>query len=406
MADSGQLCYTAEEPTLVSILSKSIEFGLARMRARSRVSSVRRLGITSEPDPNNKAKRMREFIRFLFFVLIVLPLGVLLIGPLLILAALRGKQRVGAIVFNPSRLGEVGRGVALLMGLVVCLAVWGGLAFLLGRIGLPAISSRPSFGLQAVLTPTVPQLAATFSPTPLPTDAPMASATAEPTEPSTQEAPTQPPSPTPRLVTPTYTIVPPTPTATPAPPTATATPVPPTPTSPPPTPTSPPSPVPVVTPAPEITREVIAGVDAANELLSVAVIEPSIGNLAALETAWQGKALAKVQAFALDLNQRFVSPLEVDFIYLRTPTVFAGASPDTAVVNSVEAWNYIGSRVTYNERFEFTYNLSRQAEGWVITDYVFGYAPGTLPPGGPFTITTGSTPSPLTTTSVITTGGQ
>jgi hypothetical protein len=155
-----------------------------------------------------------------------------------------------------------------------------------------------------------------------------------------------------------------------------------------------------------MAKEVIAGVEAANELLSVAVIEPSIGNLAALGTAWQGKALAKVQAFALDLNQRFVGALEVEFIYLRTPTVFVGASPDTAVVNSVEAWNYIGSRTTYNERFEFTYNLSRRAEGWVITDYVFGYAPGTLPPGGPITVTTIAAPSTLTATSVITTSRQ
>lgn len=150
----------------------------------------------------------------------------------------------------------------------------------------------------------------------------------------------------------------------------------------------------------------IAAVEAANDLLRAAVIEPSIGNLAALETLWQGEALAKAQAFAQDLSQRYLRPLDVTFVYLASPLVLAGNSPDTANVISTEAWTYTGPRSVHGESLEFTYTLRREGEGWVITDYTYGYAPITLPSGAGDRLTPIPIPSTITTTVAITPAGQ
>ncbi len=148
--------------------------------------------------------------------------------------------------------------------------------------------------------------------------------------------------------------------------------------------------------------EAIAAVEAANDLLHAAVSEPSIGNLAALETLWQEEALAKAQAFAQDLSQRYLDPLDVTFVYLASPQVVAGNSPDTAYVISTETWTYTGQRSVHGESFEFTYTLRREGEGWVITDYAYGYAPITPPQGEGDRLTPIPVPSTITTTVTIT----
>jgi hypothetical protein len=115
-------------------------------------------------------------------------------------------------------------------------------------------------------------------------------------------------------------------------------------------------------------------------LLRVAVAEPSIGNLAALETFWQGESLAKAQAFAQDLYQRFLGPLTVDLAYVIPPRVVGqGNPPGTAFVFSVENWSYTGSRTSHSETFDFAYTLNWRDEGWVITNYAYGYASNTIP---------------------------
>jgi hypothetical protein len=152
--------------------------------------------------------------------------------------------------------------------------------------------------------------------------------------------------------------------------------------------------------------EAIAAVEAANDLLHTAVAEPSIGNLAALEALWREEALAKAQAFAQDLSQRYLHPLEVTFVYLAPPQVLAGNSPDTAYVISAETWTYTGPRSVHGESFEFTYTLRWEGEGWVITDYAYGYAAITLPTGEGDRLTPIPIPSTITTTVAITPADQ
>jgi hypothetical protein len=137
----------------------------------------------------------------------------------------------------------------------------------------------------------------------------------------------------------------------------------------------------------------IAAVEAANDLLRSAVVEPSIGNLAAMETLWQGQALAKVQAFAQDLSQGFRRPLDVTFVYLTPPLVLEGVTSGTTLVTSTEVWTYTRPSVTHSETFKFTYTLGWQDDGWVIIDYAYGYAPGFPPPSKEDT----PTPSPTLT---------
>jgi hypothetical protein len=136
------------------------------------------------------------------------------------------------------------------------------------------------------------------------------------------------------------------------------------------------------------------------------VVESSIGNLAALETLWRGKALAKAQAFAQDFNQRYLRPLEVTLVYLAPPRAIKGDLPDTAYVVSAEAWTYAGPKSTQDESFEFTYSLRREGEGWVITDYAYGYAAISSPWRGETGPTTTPAPEISTAPTLITPTGQ
>jgi hypothetical protein len=233
---------------------------------------------------------------------------------------------------------------------------------------------------QLVAEESNPTPTPTSIPTPIPSFAPQPTATSEPT-------PIPPPSPSPTPLPATSTPVP---TATPTP-----TPIPPTVT-----PTATPTPTPQATLAPAEATQVIASVEAANDLLRAAVVQPSIGNLAELEAYWQGEALAQAQAFAQDLYERYLRPLEVSFIYVVSPVALQGASSDEAVVTSIETWTYEGPRSSHSERFEFIYTLSRKDDGWVITDYSYRYvSPESLSPTIPATMT-------ITSTATFTSTGQ
>lgn len=352
---------------------------------------------------------MREFVRLLYLAVIILPLAVLFIGPLLTLAALRGRQRIGLITLEPGRRGVAGRIGALLLGLVVWLVVWGGLVVILAW-DVPGKGGRISASIpQVSVTPTQPPVVTTLTPTPAPPATPQPLASPIPTLPQTEEVPS--PSVTPSPIPSTSTPILPTATATPVPPTSTPLPTV-TPMPMPPASTSLPTatltslPTPVATLSQEQASEAIAAVEAANELLRTAVGEPSIGNLAELETLWKGEALTKAQAFAQDLSQRYLRPLEVTFIYYHSPEAFQGNSPDTAFVISTEAWNYSGPRSSHRESFKFSYILRRQNARWVITDYAYGYAPGVPPTREEATSNAILTPTTITGTTVITSAGQ
>jgi len=351
---------------------------------------------------------MKELFRLLYLLVVMLPLTILLIGPFLVLAALRGKQRMGPIVLNPGRRGVTGRIGALLLGMLFWLVIWSGLAAVLSGVILPTISGSAPANHQANVTPTAPPAIPTASPTTVPSATSQPTATSIPATPPQEEPPTPTPSPapspshTPSTLPPTVTLG--LPTATPVPPTPSPQP---TPTlAPLPNNTLVPSPMPLVTLSAGEASEAIAAVEAANDLLHAAVAEPSIGNLAALEALWQEEALAKAQAFAQDLSQQYLHPLDVTFIYLDSPQVVPGNSPDTAYVISTETWTYTGPRSVHDESFEFTYTLRREGESWVITNYAYGYVPITLTPGEGDRLTPIPAPSTITTTVAITPTNQ
>jgi hypothetical protein len=183
--------------------------------------------------------------------------------------------------------------------------------------------------------------------------------------------------------------------------TATATPLPATPA---PTPTATLTPSSLL--APQGADEAIAAVERANQLLGQAAMEPSISNLAALEVAWQDRALAKAQAFAQHLYEQYPHPLQVSFVYLNPPTAQAGDVPDRAIVTSSEAWTYTAPRTSHTEAFEFVYTLDRRDGGWVITNYTYRNAPYTPPKAAVETPGILTNTAALTSTTVITPAGS
>ena len=366
---------------------------------------------------------MTELIRLAFLIVVILPLSLLFIGPLLVLAALRGRQHIGPFVLDPGRWGAAVRVQALLLGLLAWLIVWGGLALLLTWIGLPRVSGLVTYLPQGLAAPTSAPAAPTPTATPLPEVILEPSAQAGPSLEASPSAPApaasatpiaMQPSPTPEASTPTPTPVPasPTPTLAPPTPTALATPIPVATPAPELTPTPLPAATlapwlrPIGTPSPQEAAELVAAVEAANELLRTAVLDTSIANLALMETLWQGQALARAQAFVQDLDQRYQTLQGVNVSYRLPQVVLGGAEADTALVISTETWVYQGRLSSYEETFEFTYILARQDEGWVITDYRYANAPGVLLSGE-------SSPRPappitqiVTTTTIITSGVQ
>jgi hypothetical protein len=151
---------------------------------------------------------MIEFVRLFYLAVIILPLAVLFIGPLLTLAALRGRQRIGPITLEPGRRGMAGRIGALLLGLVAWLVVWGGLAAILAW-AVPTMGGRISASiLQVNVTPTQPPAVTTLTATPAPPATPQPLASPIPTLPQTEEVPTPSlsvtPSPIPSTSTPVH----------------------------------------------------------------------------------------------------------------------------------------------------------------------------------------------------------
>ena len=100
---------------------------------------------------------MREILRLLLLVIVVLPLTLILAGPLLVVAAVRGSQAIGPIVLNPGHSKPSGRVAAFLLGVAIWLAVWGGTGLLLARY-VPLLPVA-----------AVPVTATSFPPVPSPT---------------------------------------------------------------------------------------------------------------------------------------------------------------------------------------------------------------------------------------------
>ncbi len=324
----------------------------------------------------------------LFLLILLLPLFIILIGPFLVLAALRGRQPIGPITLDTVRYGLAGRLGGFILGLVAWMLVWGGLVWL-------ALNSYPS-------TPTVAEVLSTTSPTPVqpndtatptsppPTFTPTASPTATiPTTPTpvitltltaifdlTPTA-TETTTPSPTLsTTPTLTAtLTTTATFTPTPTqeiTATETIVTPAVESGPPivdlVETVRPTPLPPL--SPEDQQAIFATLQEGNNLLRTATMMADEVNLQNLEQLWRGQALDNAANFATENYNLYSQPFEITFEYITPPQISDRSSPDQVIVNSQERWAYRGN-TTQEETLEFIYTLSREADGWVITNYTY-----------------------------------
>ena len=303
---------------------------------------------------------------FILFILL-LPLGLIFSGPLLILAALRGRQPAGPITLDTEQYGLPGRLAALLAGLALWLLVWGGLAWVIVNGFLvepkiageartppaPLVMATPNNLLPTTLPSPTPRLEtqpSTFTPTPV-LSTPTLSATSMPTALSSTPALT---------VTPAIGAVTSTVTPTPLPPAnqagLTLTPI-------------------ITTPLTPADRDtIVATVEEGNLLLREALSLANEQNLQKLETVWQGQALTKAQNFAADIYRRYAKPFEVKFEYLSQPVINQNEAGRLTVI-SRETWTYQGQKGVENESFEFVYTLARADEHWVIIQYSYRNLP-------------------------------
>jgi hypothetical protein len=311
----------------------------------------------------------------LILLILFLPIIAIVIGPLLVLAALRGHQPAGPITLNTERYGPAGRMGGLMLGLAVWILVWGGLAWLAIAGGLieQAMATISPPNVTAPVTnsvPTSPTIPPTL--TPPATDRPVLLPSATATPVTTSTVPTM------------------TDTATPIP-TATATqpaddlPATNTPMSLPEAEQVAEATITVIpaAPAPTLTiadrQTAIAVVEEGNILLREATALANEENIQSLQTVWQGLGLTVATDFATKLYERYAKPFDVEFEYITLPKVEEQSSPDEVIVTSRERWSYVGPTKRDEEAFEFSYTLNRQDGRWVITRYTYRNLPFPTP---------------------------
>ena len=83
---------------------------------------------------------MRDVLRLLI-LLIAIPVACLLIGPALVLTALRRRQRFGPITLTALRGGRRGQLVTASLGLALWAGVWGGVTLLVWPIAAPTLTA-------------------------------------------------------------------------------------------------------------------------------------------------------------------------------------------------------------------------------------------------------------------------
>jgi len=326
---------------------------------------------------------------YLILLIFFLPLFLIFIGPLLVLAALRGRQPAGPITLNTLRYGAAGRIGALMLGLSIWILVWGGLAWVIITGVLPpsiVVDRPPAILSAAVVDIPTPQAGPQDEPSttlPSPTLTPSNTATA-----TLPESPSSPNSTYPVLVV-TDTSTPmlgSTPSFTETSPTN----VPASTTKPDSTPIADSSQLEIdetealtITPrpAPPWTeqRSAIETVKEGNILLRRAISLASEENMKSLGTVWRGNALRRAQAFAAELNKKYAKPFDVRFEYVTLPTLNDESGINEIVVVSQETWNYGELTKVNQETFEFTYTLSQEDGHWVITEYSYRRLPTPVP---------------------------
>lgn len=321
--------------------------------------------------------------RLIIFILL-LPIAIILIGPLLVLAVFRGQQRMGPIVLNSSRYDIVGRIGILMLGLAIWLLVWSGLLWfaLLATspsvlVGIPFIGPNISELIDEP-TPTVvlPTVRVVTSPSVTPTAQPETSPEVSPTIETI--SPTSTPSVTKAA---TQVINTPTPELSPAPTSTTRS-------------TRTVTAAPTSLGQPSFTsadeESVIETITEANLLLQNAITLPSEENLANLGVIWQDRALTKVERFATEQYERYRKPFSAQFEFIISPTISEEGS-DQIIVTSRERWSYGGVSNTNEESFDFVYTLIQKDDRWVIIYYSYRNLPSPTPanvsPTGTVTVT-------------------
>jgi hypothetical protein len=338
----------------------------------------------------------------LILLILFLPLFIIFIGPLLVLAALRGRQPVGPIILNTSRYGPVGRIGAFMLGLALWILVWSGLAWIVVNGLLPsstvAVLPLPPLATASVNIPT-PLTEHFISPSP---------------EVGIEGLDTGPEDETPTPLPPPFTATPiplspmPTPGSTPtiliatlpltslvdSTPPLTKTPI----------ITDTPEPVPplnsdrstasdqlgiseseVLTAPLTIAEQqaAIAVVEEGNLLLREAISLANQENIQKLESVWRGRAFAKAQNFAIEIYERYKKPFDVQFEYVISPTVSSQSALGQIIAVSQETWIYEGPTKVEREAFEFTYTLNKEDGRWVITQYSYLNLPMPVPTATP-----------------------
>jgi hypothetical protein len=337
----------------------------------------------------------------LILLILFLPLFVIFIGPLLVLAALRGRQPVGPIILNTLRYGIVGRVGAFMLGLAIWILVWSGLTWVVINGLLPSSTV-------AVLPFPTSTTASVNIPTPLTERLPSPSPGV-----GTEGFDTGPQGETPTPLPPTFTVTPTLLSSTSTPgsiatvsvatsiftplvdstPPLTKTPI---------TGTPEPTPSPVsdrsadseqfeisetdVLTSPLTRAEeqaVIAAVEEGNLLLREAISLANQENIQKLETVWRGRALTKAQDFVVDIYGRYIKPFDVQFEYVISPTLSNQSTQGQVIVVSQETWIYEGPTKAEREAFEFTYTLNKEDGRWVITQYGYRNLPTPVPTATP-----------------------
>ena len=352
---------------------------------------------------------LADLVRLILLILF-LPLILIFIGPLLILAVFRGHQPMGPIPLDMSRYGSVGRIGAFILGVVLWGLVWGGLLWLMlnAFIPLTAVTAVPSVAPATVAPSDTP----TPSPVPpTPTLVTIVELTSSPLTP-TPVGVVDTPSPLPSTPTPIDTAVPVSPTALPtataqATPTVTPSPLPATPTLQPPTPqptdlvqssATQAAARPTISPQATLTlaerRAVVEVVEEGNILLREAITDGSEEKLQQMEAIWQGLALRVARNFAIETHAKYAKPVQVQYEYIKSPTVDPESSQAEVVVTSREKWTYGGPTQTDKEEiFDFIYTLTEKDGRWLISRYTYRNLPSSTTTPAP-TLSPTPTPSP------------
>ena len=328
---------------------------------------------------------LADLVRLILLILL-LPIILILIGPLLVLAVIRGHQPMGPIRLDTSRYGSAGRVGALILGVLLWILIWGGLAWLaINAFALPVVITSVS--------PTVPATVAaqdTLTPTPIPATPTLVSLVELTTEPSTVTPVVASDTPPPPSATPIplASDTPASPTATPSS-TFTSTPIPT------PTPTRPqveigtvqpensnkrelaePTATPTISPRATLSfverQAVVGAVEEGNVLLQEAIVQGDEENLQKMEIVWQDLAFQVAKNFAAEIHEQYAKPVEVQFEYVQSPTIDPQSSRNEVIVTSREKWAYGGpTKIDKEEIFDFIYTLAEIDGDWIITRYTY-----------------------------------